>query len=107
MTISAGQCQANPEDAANYIQSQEAEIARLTEALAKQTEQSAYPCSPHCAGYLREQALRAALTVENLAEVLIYIGIIPKDSRFRATEEAAKILKILVPDADQQSRDSA
>jgi hypothetical protein len=29
--------------------------------LAAQTAQQAYPCSPHCAGYLREQAIREAL----------------------------------------------
>lgn len=40
---------------------QRAEIERLTIALAKQTEQHEYPCSPHCAGYLREQAARAEI----------------------------------------------
>jgi hypothetical protein len=40
----------------------EQENVRLKEALALQTQQQAYPCSPHCAGYLREQRLQAAIT---------------------------------------------
>lgn len=37
----------------------EVEIARLMTALVAQTEQHEYPCSPHCAAYLREQAAQA------------------------------------------------
>lgn len=37
------------------------EIERLRIALVKQTEQNAYPCSPHCAAYLREQAAQGEI----------------------------------------------
>jgi hypothetical protein len=39
----------------------ETEVERLAQALAEQTKQQAYPCSPHCAGYLREQEARAEI----------------------------------------------
>ena len=52
------------------------EIERLTEALVSQTSQHAYPCSPLCAGYLREQAAVSELAplrerVRVLEEIVI------------------------------------
>lgn len=41
----------------------EAEITKWKETAALQTQQREYPCSPHCAGYLREQAIMAKLQV--------------------------------------------
>lgn len=38
-----------------------AENERLRIALVKQTEQHEYPCSPHCAGFLREQQAQAEI----------------------------------------------
>ncbi len=48
-------------DAAKTLPSVLAEVDRLREMLRLQTEQQAYPCSPHCAGYLREQSISAQL----------------------------------------------
>jgi hypothetical protein len=51
----------------------EPEIERLRTALVAQTEQHKYPCSPHCAGYLREQA--AQTKIERLQAALEMYGL--------------------------------